>query len=57
MVELRRKIKKEREETLYKQQERKAAFFEGLLLIGLIALGAGIVGITTFLVGTGAGWW
>lgn len=57
MVELRRKIKKEREETLYKQQERKAAFFEGLLLIGLIALGAGIVAITTFLVGTGAGWW
>ena len=57
MVELRRKIKKEREETLYKQQERKAAFFEGLLLIGLIALGAGIVGITTFLVGTSAGWW
>lgn len=57
MVELRRKIKKEREETMYKQEERKAAFFEGLLLIFLITLGAGVIGITTFLVGTGAGWW
>ena len=57
MVELRRKIKKEREETLYKQEERKAAFFEGLLLIFLITLGAGVIGMTTFLVGAGAGWW
>ena len=57
MVELRRSIKKEREETIYKQQEKRAAFFEGLLLIFLITLGFGIVGGGTFLTGLGAGWW
>jgi len=57
MVELRRSIKKEREETVYKQQEKRAAFFEGLLLIFLIILGFAIVGGGTFLTGLGAGWW
>ena len=57
MVELRRSIKKEREETVYRQQEKRAAFFEGLLLIFLIILGLGIVGGGTFLTGLGAGWW
>lgn len=57
MVELRRTIKKEREETIYKQQEKRAAFFEGLLLIFLVILGFGIVGGGTYLTGLGAGWW
>tara|TARA_Y100000385_G_scaffold217058_1_gene226092 strand:- start:54 stop:536 length:483 start_codon:yes stop_codon:yes gene_type:complete len=57
MVELRRSIKKEREETIYRQQEKRAAFFEGLLLIFLIILGFAIVGGGTFLTGLGAGWW
>jgi replicative DNA helicase len=57
MVELRRKIKKEREETLYKQQERRAAFFETLLVIGLAIMVAVILGGGTWIVGLGAGWW
>jgi hypothetical protein len=57
MVELRRKIRKEREETVYKQQEKRQAFQEGLLLIFLVAAGFAIVGGTTFMVGLGAGWW
>jgi replicative DNA helicase len=57
MVELRRKIKKEREETLYRQQERKAAFFEMLLLILLFSMLAAILVGGTWLTGLGAGWW
>ena len=45
------------EQFLAKQQEKRAAFFEGLLLIFLITLGFGIVGGGTFLTGLGAGWW
>jgi hypothetical protein len=57
MIELRRQIRKEREETLYKQQERKAAFFEGLMLTGLLIMLAGIIGGSVWLTGLGAGWW
>ncbi len=57
MVELRRKIKAEREATLYKQQERKAAFFETLLVILLLVMLAAIIGLGTWLTGLGAGWW
>ena len=57
MVQLRRQIRKEREETLYKQQERKAAFFEGVLLIFLITLGFVILGGMVYLTGLGAGYW
>ncbi len=57
MVELRRKIRKEREETLYKQQERRAAFFEGVLLIFLVLLGFIVLGGMVYLTGLGAGYW
>ena len=57
MVELRRKIKKEREETLYKQQERRKAFFEILIVLFLLFAGIAIVGGILFSVGIGAGWW
>ena len=57
MIELRRQIRKEREETLYKQQERKAAFLEGLMLTGLLIMLAAIVGGSIWLTGLGAGWW
>ena len=57
MIELRRNIKKEREATIYKQEERKAAFFEGLLLTALLVMLAGIIGGATWLTGLGAGWW
>ena len=57
MIELRRNIKKEREATVYKQQERRAAFFEGLMLTALLVMLAGIIGGGTWLTGLGAGWW
>jgi len=57
MVELRRKIRKEREETLYKQQERRAAFLEGVLLIFLVTLGFVVLGGMIYLTGLGAGYW
>jgi hypothetical protein len=57
MVELRRSIKKEREETIYRQQEKRAAFFEGLMLIFLVIVGFAIVIGGIFLTGLGAGWW
>jgi hypothetical protein len=57
MVELRRTIKKEREETIYRQEEKRAAFFEGLLLIFLVILGFATVIGGIFLTGLGAGWW
>ena len=44
MVELRRKIRKEREETLYKQEERRKAFFEILIVLFLLFAGIAIVG-------------
>ena len=57
MVELRRKIRKEREETLYKQQERRKAFFEILSVLFILFSGVAIVGGILFSVGLGAGWW
>ena len=57
MVELRRKIRKEREETLYKQQERRKAFFEILIVLFLLFAGIAIVGGSLFSVAIGAGWW
>ena len=57
MVELRRKIKKEREDTVYKQEERRQAFIEGFILIFLVVAGFGIIGGTVFLTGLGARWW
>ena len=57
MLELRRKIKKEREETLYKQQERKAALFEGILVTFLVVSVMVILCGGLWLVGLGANWW
>lgn len=57
MVQLRRQIRKEREETLYKQQERRAAFFEGLLLTVLVILGVVVLTGMVYFTGLGAGYW
>ena len=57
MVQLRRQIRKEREETIYKQEERKAAFFEGLLVVVILVMFSAALGIGTWLMGLGAGWW
>lgn len=57
MIELRRKIKKEREETLYKQQERRQAFLEGIAIILLVLAGFAILIGGIYFTGLGAGWW
>ena len=57
MVQLRRQIRKEREETIYKQEELKAAFFEGLLVVVILVMFSAALGIGTWLMGLGAGWW
>lgn len=57
MIQLRRKIRKERQETLYKQQERRAAFFEGLAWIAVFILFVGIVGGGFYFIGIINGSW
>jgi hypothetical protein len=50
LIELRRKIKKEREETIYKQQQRKDAIMDGILIFGLIVvIGGAVVGVVYLL--------
>jgi hypothetical protein len=43
LIELRRKIKQEREDTIYKQQQRVDAFMDGVLILGLIVVMGGMV--------------
>ena len=57
MIELRRKIRKEREETLYKQQERREAFFEVVFTLGLIGLLIALLGGIIYFIGVGIGKW
>ena len=57
MIELRRKIKKEREETIYKQQEKRQAFLEVVFTIGLVLLLALILGGIVYFIGVGTGRW
>ena len=57
LKEMRRSIRKKREATVYKQEQRRKALIEAIsvtaLLVGLVAfLGCGI-----WLLGLGAGWW
>lgn len=42
LIEMRRKIRQEREQTIYKQQERKQALIDGVLIIFLIVLLASV---------------
>lgn len=43
LIEMRRKIRLEREATIYKQQERKQALVDGILIVFLITLLAGVL--------------
>lgn len=43
LIEMRRKIRLEREATIYKQQERKQALIDGILIVFLIALLASVL--------------
>jgi len=42
LIEMRRKIRQEREETIYKQQERKQALIDGALIVFLVVLLGGV---------------
>ena len=42
LIEMRRKIRQEREETIYRQQERKQALLDGILIVFLIVLLASV---------------
>jgi len=57
MIELRRKIRKEREETVYRQMERRRAFFENCAIIFLIVFLFLIFGGLIWFIGLGSGWW
>jgi len=57
MIELRRKIRKEREETVYRQQERRRAFLEGIAVIFLTVFLFGLIVFIIWFLGTGANWW
>ena len=57
MIELRRKIRKEREETVYRQQERRRAFLEGIAVIFLTVFLFALVVFIIWFLGTGANWW
>tara|TARA_B100000780_G_scaffold112239_1_gene78588 strand:- start:616 stop:1092 length:477 start_codon:yes stop_codon:yes gene_type:complete len=57
LKEMRRKIKKEREETIFKQHERQRAFFD--LVFGVLgaALICGLIGGIIYFVGSVKGMW
>ena len=57
MLELRRRIKKEREETIYAAEEFKTAMIDGAIMV---ALSCGILGFIfggVWLLGKLEGWW
>ena len=43
LIEMRRKIRQERERTIYKQQERKQSLIDGILIVFLIGLLASVL--------------
>ena len=50
LIELRRKIKQEREDTIYKQQQSVDALMDGVLIISLImVMGGAVVGVVYLL--------
>ncbi len=57
MIELRRKIRKEREDTVYRQMEARRAFFENVAVILLVITGFATFIGTIWFMGLGAGWW
>ena len=57
MLELRRAIKKEREETIYAAEEFKHALFDGAIMVALsLGILSGIFGVV-WLIGYAEGWW
>jgi replicative DNA helicase len=57
LVSLRRKIAKQREETIYKQQEMRQSLIDGVIAIILITIGLSMVGGFIYWVGLIKLWW
>jgi replicative DNA helicase len=57
MMQLRRKIAKERQETVYRQQEMRKALIDGVLTVALALIGMAIVGGMVYGVGLYKEWW
>lgn len=57
LLQIRRKIKKEREETIYKQMERRKAFVELLFGLVLFAVMAGVMALGMYFLGKSIGRW
>lgn len=57
VVELRRQIKKEREETVYRKMEAKRAIINNISVTVLAVLIVGSIGTGSYFVGVGAGAW
>ena len=57
LTAMRRKIAKQREETIYRQQELRQNVKDSFLILVLILLCIGIVGSTVYWVGTVKLWW
>lgn len=57
LVALRRKIAKQRQETLYKQQEMQEALFDGIVVVVMSILLIGILGAGIYLIGSVKMWW
>jgi hypothetical protein len=57
LMQLRRKIAKERQETVYRQQEMRKALLDGILTVALALVGMAIVGGMVYGVGLYKEWW
>jgi hypothetical protein len=57
LITLRRKIAKQREETIYRQQELRQRIIDSFFILVLILLCIGIVGSIVYWVGTVKLWW
>jgi hypothetical protein len=57
LIELRRKIRKEREETVYRQMERRKAFFDAVIVFALSIGTVLVLGGGTYLLGIALRWW
>jgi replicative DNA helicase len=57
LVTLRRKIAKQREETVYRQQEMRQALLDTVVVIVLFVVGTALIGGIGYWVGLVKGWW
>jgi|TARA_R110002153_G_scaffold153816_2_gene305805 hypothetical protein len=57
LKEMRRKIRKQREATVYKQEQQRKAFLDTLAIVVLAVLAATALGAIVFIIGVGTGKW